>query len=328
MRRLAIAALLCFLATSALAQSPEDLTQFQMVKRNNPLNDATLDSPFVGDFEALKIEGGKDDKNATGMISFGNNVLHTLHVKVTAPLDKSSDTQKIADLTGLPGTAKLETGFNYRLTEPKLVVNDREGWKKHCKDNGQQETCNIFQFGNDVASKFVDVQGMTTALAAAFEFTRAKFDYVDATTLAPGSEKHPQYSATVSYGMVPNTGPLYFVGFGYTLQQSWEAKKKQNLCRPVTGTDALRCTEVSVGAPEEKDKRVFEVRSRWFSRDDFAFDVVLQHDFEGDAQSIELPLSFIRGKDNLFNGGIVFGWRSDENEFTASFFIGAMKKIL
>jgi len=337
--RIALLLLLLAASPAVIAQSADekediknaaDLRDMSLARRS-----PDLESTILGHEEAVKFEAEKGDQKAVALISFGGTPKRGAHLKITAPVNKNAEQQELSNLQGLAGTAKLETGYNVLLSRRRQVRFDIDKATALCKRHGEDEGCNVLDF-RSVEPNFVNevttIEGTTTALGAKLEYTRTKFDYLTADALAPMSDSHPQYAGSISYGLLPHFDVgrvrLYFAGVGYRYESSYEAAKKQQICKPVTeGSPALTCSEAAVGAPKHGNKRIAELRTRWFPSDDLGFDFVVYRNFEDDATGLELPIAFYRGKDGLFSGGVTLGWRSDKNEFTASVFVGAMRNL-
>lgn len=324
-----------FLTGSALGQTPTKSAETQLADtvadehQQMAMTDPTLESTFTGSDAAVKFEAGQADKKATAQLSFGGTNIRSAFVKVTAPLDENAPQQSLANLHGLTG-ASLQVGLWHRLTRVNIDKVDLDEWARLCHEHGdKRDSCNIYKFGDAVASKAIQTTGMTSAAGVAFELSRPKFEFATPTTFTANKEQLREYAGTVAYGIIPNIGHLYFTGLDFRYEVSHEAKPKQQICLPIDATPALRCTTTSVGAPEREMKRIAELRTRWYASGSVIVDVVVARDFNSNATGIDIPIAFSRsGKDNLFNGGVRLGWRSDTKEVTASVFVGAMRDIL
>jgi hypothetical protein len=298
--------------------------------------DNTLESPILGEAEAVKFEAEKGEQKATALISFGGTTRRGAHIKLTAPVNKNADTQELSNLQGLTGTAKLELGYSGFLTDQRIVYLDVDAGNKLCESRRADEGCNLENLATErelFEMGILKLTGLTTAFGIKGEFTRTKFDYVTKDTLAAVSDSEPQYAGSIMYGAIPHLDMgrvvLYFAGIGLRYEAGYEAAKKQQICKPFSeGSPSLTCSETAVGAPTRSVKRIAELRTRWYASDDLGYDFVVYRDFGKDATGLELPVSFYRSKDGLFAGGITVGWRSDSNELTASVFIGAMKNLI
>jgi hypothetical protein len=332
MKRFVIACVLMCPAV-AFSQSPEAAAKQEHATR--ALRDASLRSTILGPEEAFKIEAEKGEQKATVKLSFGGTTTRNVHVLASAPLNKNADQQPMANLQGLTGSSKLELGYSQILTTIDVVI-DPVRADALCAKYDKPKGCDVVKLQDkerDPASKAATFRGMTTALGIKAEYTRTKFDYLTKGTLATNSDSEPQYAASISYGLLPHQrlpmGVLYFAGIGMRYESGYEGQKKQQICRPLADSPtALTCSEASIGAPGRSLKRIAEFRTRWYPSDDVVYDIVIARDFGQDVTGVEIPVAFIRGKDNLFTGGISLGWRSDTNEMTASVFIGALKNLL
>lgn len=318
-------------ATQAVvAQSAEKKLAEEVIEESqqDAMADPTLESTFTATQDAIKFEAGQAEKKATAQLSFGGTNIRSAFVKVTAPVNENAEEQTLANLHGLTGSA-LEIGFWHRLSRVKFVDVDTVEWERICSERGEKNSCNVYRFGEAIASRAIKTTGMTSAAGMSFEYARPKFEYLTTDTLAVNKEHLREYAGTFAYGLLPNIGRLYFAGVDFRYETSYEAKPKQQICMPLDGSTALRCVTSAIGAPERTTKRIGELRTRWFASRDVVFDVVIARDFNSDAMGIEVPIVFSRsGKDNLFNGGVRLGWRSDTNEVTAGVFVGAMRDVL
>ncbi|HKR66747.1 MAG TPA: hypothetical protein VJZ00_23670 [Thermoanaerobaculia bacterium] len=333
-RHLLISLAFVMLASPLLAQNAVE-AEAEKQQNRQALRDPSLQSTILGTEEAFKIEAEKGEQKATVKLSFGGTTKGSAHILLSAPVNKNADQQSLANLHGLSGSSKLELGYSRILSTIKATFND-ELSDALCKKNGLDPGCDLVKLQDkerDPQAKAVTFSGMTTALGIKGEFTRTKFDYLTKGTLASNSDTEPQYAASIAYGVLPHhklpIGVLYFAGLGMRYESGYEAQKKQQICTPLKDTPtATTCSEVSLGAPDRALKRIAEFRTRWYPSDDVVYDIVIARDFQKDVTGIEIPVSFIRGKDNLFTGGISIGWRSDTDEVTASVFIGALKNVL
>lgn len=299
------------------------------------LRDPSLQSTILGTEEAFKIESEKGEQKATVKLSFGGTTRRSAHILLSAPVNKNTEQQPLANLHGLSGSSKLELGYSAILSTIKATFDDDLA-DALCAKNGKDPGCDVVKLQDkerDPAAKAVTFSGMTTALGIKGEFTRTKFDYLTKGTLVSNSDTEPQYAASIAYGVLPHRklpiGVLYFAGLGMRYESGYEAQKKQQICKPLQDTPtATTCSEVSIGAPNRSLNRIAEFRTRWYPSDDVVYDIVIARDFQKDVTGIEIPVAFIRGKDNLFTGGISIGWRSDTGEVTASVFVGALKNVL
>src|SRR4051794_28997396 len=107
--------LLCALGLIAqpiMAQSKAVPKPAEEVKREEQgLKDPQLESAFRGGLDGVKIESSKDDKAASVLLSHAE----LWHVKLSGPIDKSSEQASLANLHGLTGSAKVEAGLRYDL---------------------------------------------------------------------------------------------------------------------------------------------------------------------------------------------------------------------
>jgi len=297
--------------------------------------DATLESPIQGTQEAVKFEAEKGEQKATVLISFGGTTHRNGHIKISAPVNKNAEQQQLANLQGLTGTAKLEAGYSGLLTRQTVAKFDTGKANALCKARGESEGCNVFNLKSEqeLADDVVKLTGLTSAFGINVSYARPKFDYLTKTTLESKSDSEPGYAGAMTYGILPHHdfgfAQLYFAGVGFRYEVSHDPGKKQQICRPYADNPtATTCAETFIDPPKRDVKRIAELRTRWYSSDDIAFDVIVYRNFAKDTTGIEVPVSFYKDKNGLFSGGVVVGWRSDTKELTASVFAGALKNLL
>jgi hypothetical protein len=297
--------------------------------------DATLESPVLGTEEGVKFEAEKGEQKATALISFGGTTRRNGHIKVSAPVNKNAEQQELANLQGLTGTAKFEAGYSGLLTRQAIAKFDITKANALCKAHGKDEGCNVFNLATEeeLADDVVTLTRLTSAFGVNVSYARTKFDYLTKTTLESKSDSEPGYAGAMSYGVLPHYdlgfAQLYFAGVGFRYEVSHDPGKKQQLCRPYPDNpNATTCSETFIDPPKRDVKRIAELRTRWYASDDIGFDVVVYRNFAKDTTGVEIPIAFYKDKNGLFSGGVVVGWRSDNNELTASVFVGVLKNLL
>jgi hypothetical protein len=285
------------------------------------------------------LSATQNDKNATIRLTNklpGRDELW--HVTLSGPLDKSSDRTELAGLHGLNGKASIEFGLQKRFGKmtgtmdlsPQNAERNVARYKELCHRAGLKDDCDLFLTNTSQAelAKIVKVAGKIQLLSASAGYSSDTFRYLDASTLAPGKQRHPGFSAEGAYTILPmwwNT--LYSVSLKYQYQNQFTAGTQKQLCRPsVAGS--LECGSAIVGAPSRNRGRALALESRWYAGDGFAVQPLVSRDTVARSTSIELPVYFVRNGDGKLAGGVTVGWDSKEREVNAAIFVGSVLNAL
>ncbi len=162
--------------------------------------------------------------------------------------------------------------------------------------------------------------------------SRSRFEFVDAQTLAEGSERHVEWSASAFYNQYLRRSKTAFT-VSATYQRAYEAADEEIFCPAATALP-VRCVQAR-GAPPERDNNLLlsaGLRHQFMSDGrllNVAVAPLVTYDALDDVWGVDLPIYFVPNSDGGLTGGVRFGYRSDrENEFSVGIFIGAAFNIL
>ena len=254
------------------------------------------------------------------------------HLTLSGPIDKNSDRTELAGLHGLSGKSKIEFGFQKRFGAMTATFHNTPAniarWQELCHHANQPDGCDLFSIGvsESEIAKIVTVKGKMQFLSVSAGYSSDTFRYLDATTLVPGKQRHPGYSAEGAYTILPmlwNT--LYSASLKYEYQNQFEPGAQKQLCTPsVAGS--LECSAAIVGAPKRDRGRGITIESRWYAGRGFAIEPLISRDTVARSTSIELPMYFLQDRDGKPAGGVTVGWDSKERQVNAAIFVGAALK--
>lgn len=328
-------AVLAFLltASAAFGQTSGPVTESTL-----PV-DLSARSAVTSGKSIFNISATTNDKAATiRLASHLPNRPEIWHLTVSGPLDKDSDRTELAGLHGLTGKAKIEFGLQKRFNEATATFENtdrnRTRWLELCKQAGLEATpavlCDLFdpKIPQAEAMKLVTVNGMTQLVSLSAGYSSDTFRYLDETTLAPGKQRHPGYSAEGAYTILPLLWrTLYSVSFKYQYENQFQAGTQKQLCRPsVAGS--LECSSVIVGAPKRDRSRGFAIESRWYVGGGFAIEPQITRDTVARATAVEVAMYFLRNGDGKLAGGVTVGWDSKERQVNAGIFVGSVLSAL
>jgi hypothetical protein len=113
---------------------------------------------------------------------------------------------------------------------------------------------------------------------------------------------------------------LYSGGFSY--EKSFKNGDSAQICAPVTGSVALKCSQGSLGAPARLFSRILFTEMRYLiSPGALAVSPRLEYDFTASKFAAKLPIYFAPNKDQALTGGIALGYVTHGDGFGASVFV-------
>jgi hypothetical protein len=165
----------------------------------------------------------------------------------------------------------------------------------------------------------------TPILNLRVDAARPSFKYLDA-ALASHKDTHGIYSVSGTAGVLLVNDTLLAVT--YSQGESWKPKDKVELCQPVPDTSAAACrADVVLGAPQQEDRRQLEGQIKGYLTNDVGAAVFVTRDFEKKAWGLEVPIYFMKDKKGGLAGGLVFSYRSDDDVYDLSVFVGQVFSV-
>jgi hypothetical protein len=255
------------------------------------------------------------------------------------------------DLTGLTDGATVEFSIthasllkDFRVADIVRICTDAGIAKEDCTAGKLQDTNSPLSQAL-LKRVFRDHPFM---FGASVRFGRNTFAFVDAQGTAQDPLERSDLGIEGSFGWLLNRRTrLLGVHLQYSRDYQASADLTQ-LCRPLPGTQVLRCDQAIVGAPVQAKAAIATIEYKWQlarqRRNDrttgpvIGFGPRLQlskgFDDTDDVASFELPVYFFQEKLDegssavpKLNGGLSAGWRSDTG-FQAYVFIGTAFKLL
>jgi len=212
---------------------------------------------------------------------------------LAGPVDTSSKFNELADLDGLVGQARLESGYSVNVgAETGLTAEIRGTY-----------------------AKFRSEYHTTTSLAP------ATFDE-NATALNVGIGYKFQLDPAA------NRRALSFLTkLSYRREDSFKAADSRHLCTPssVGPSGTLECADFVVGEPSPDNGNALSVE-QWMSIAGVAgIRLKFSHDFTKDVSGWELPVYVIPDGKGGIGGGVRVGYRTDDKKPRFSVFVSALK---
>jgi hypothetical protein len=293
-------------------------------------------STGLGDAEEVPLVVEAGQANGKGEITFRGakcaDSPDCWALKLSAPVDKSTD---IADFTDLDGLAKdLVIGASRRwlfaLDEEKVTALV-DSFTDLCEDFAE-----ILE-GEECTEWLVDREARSNeALARSWRSIKRKANRLSQAFTLQGKLSYNEYDYftlnaveedTEEYGL--SLKGVYSIGVGagrvslaVAAQRAYaESKAKARSCAEVEGSETLEtCKELPLGPPTRVDSLILQAQYRT-QLGPIAVTPLATHDFELDVWGLELPVYLLRDEDKAFTGGIRFGWRSDDDELVGSIFV-------
>lgn len=311
----------------------------------------------------LVLEGTTDDK--TGVASIGwKRGSRELRVKVKGPLDKSGRAEPLS-LEGLGADAELDVAFNWMafghptpeeqgqvfdvcnaiLPEACRATNAAKGCDKLttpvtvdqlatlCTDPDTApdvcRVCNLEEMPSryrPVVQRLLRHDTPSWIFGGNVTGGRKTFEYLEGTDLTAQSVIRDSWSATARLGFY--SSDFGFVLASYTYERGYRAAGGEaDICQPIAGTPAVRCSAGVIGAPVEQERRFLSLEARRFFLGGTAIAPRIQRDLEKKTTAVAVPIYFLTNKEGAPTGGVRLAWRSDTRAATVSVFVGAALKV-
>lgn len=155
---------------------------------------------------------------------------------------------------------------------------------------------------------------------------RKHFDYVD--PLAPAvkeSETRNGVGISIAYEAVMARS---VARLGAGRERSYKGAEKQALCNPLGETGSFTCMDVALAPPKKVDETVYfaEYRSYIPGSTMIAIAPRLEFNTGKNDYGFQLPVYLVADPKRVLDGGVVFGWTS-EDDFSFGIFFGKSFKF-
>ena len=210
---------------------------------------------------------------------------------LAGPLDTTTHFSTLADLNGLVGTARVESGYAINIGADRGLT-------------------------GEVRASFARFQSTFRSTGTLAEETFER----DGGSLAAGVG----YKTTTSIG----TNPLALLfKLAYRVERSFEGQDAQNLCAPasVGPSGTLACGDLVVGEPSKVTKNVISVE-QWLALGGVAgIRLKIARDVDAGVTGFDVPIYVLPDGKGGLGGGFRAGYRTDDKRFRFSAFVGALK---
>ena len=182
----------------------------------------------------------------------------------------------------------------------------------------------------------------TFFLDAGYEKTAQAFEFTNLSDLAVSrvNESGDTVALTLGYGRtggladVNTKQPLIYAAMSFQGGRGYRGSAKQQICLPVPGTVATRCSSIATAGPREVDVRLwtFELR-RWIRQQKLGLNPVFTRDDVNDVSALQLNVSALvfkkddKGRPTFeldgsaLTTGVRFGYNFNGDQKGASFSI-------
>lgn len=151
------------------------------------------------------------------------------------------------------------------------------------------------------------------------------FDFLDATTLASGSESHFAYSIGGGVGVFVR--PFTRVDADVSYERSFRAGRSTQVCTPLPPPGTSECGDAILGGPTQTDGWVAEAGVRQFLRVgglDVALNPRVRFRNEDETYTVRVPIYFLPDKSGTsLLGGVAPTWNSGTERFGIALFVGS-----
>lgn len=245
-----------------------------------------------------------------------------LDFQLTTPIDQPDTVAQPLSLDGLADGAALGFSLGYLRWRAKPNVAELQ---RMCREAVGKPECDDVDIPDAKRAEW-DRHFHYSRTAAVFSATgrvsHKEFRWLDpAAAFSARDAQHTDYSIGGMAGLFnPSIG---FVAAHFDRQTFHRAAGATQLCRPLGTTGASTCSASILRGPAEGKTSLLHLELRKFlGNGNFAVNPVFTRDFENDVSSLEVPLYFLRDDQGGLTGGVSLGWRSDQDAFVASVFVG------
>lgn len=278
---------------------------------------------------AFALEGSASGETASGQIGVLVGDLG-LTVGASAPFG-GSGTSTLADFDGLARKSTATAALTWQHWSVRDVTAQLDA---ACAAAGRAKGCSLLELKRDDSPAARAALGRALAAidpgtlvfaGAAGKLAPERFNYLTPDDLRPERARRTSWSASATAGVLSSGGVSAAVT--YTRERTYSARNAVQLCRPGPAGTAL-CSNEIVGGPggaSRTDRASVELRR---VQGAFAISPKVTYDSLRRATGVSMPLYFLHDPAGGLRGGIVLGWRSDTNAFTASAVVGEVLGVL
>lgn len=108
---------------------------------------------------------------------------------------------------------------------------------------------------------------------------------------------------------------------GYAQEQGSSVSAKVEVCSPIDATGSLRCSDASIGAPEEEKTETVFAEGRWAGVK-LAVSPRLEYDAEESEWGLRVPVYLVRNTKGAFTGGLAAGYTTTDDDWQVAVFVG------
>ena len=164
-----------------------------------------------------------------------------------------------------------------------------------------------------------------TIISASGTVGTESFDFFDTDVMEKATTRETVWSAELSAAFL-HIPSAWLYRLAYRREEAFKAADSQIFCNMANSGDQLTCQQLPGAPPADNDKDVItlEARRSW-KRAGIAPKV--SFDLETDVTGIEVPVFLAPNEDGQLTGGLVFGWRDDNDELTLGLFVGVPFKM-
>lgn len=151
------------------------------------------------------------------------------------------------------------------------------------------------------------------------------FDFLDATTLATGSESQLAYSIGGGVGVFVR--PFTRLDADVSYERTFKAGRSTQVCTPLPPAGTLQCGDATLGGPTQTDGWVVEAGVRQFLRVgglDVALNPRVRYRNQDETYTARVPIYFLPDKNGTsLLGGVAPTWNSGTERFGIVLFVGS-----
>jgi hypothetical protein len=210
-------------------------------------------------------------------------------VTLAAPVDTSTHFTQLADLNGLIGKARIESGYGWRVAE---------------------------------------TGGLTGGARVTYARGRYDFRASPTLAAEKATHDEYSIKGDFGYKwFVPDQKVGLLFKIAYSREHSFEPQESRNLCIPASigSSGTLECDDLIVGAPTVSNKNIMSVEQSASFEGNLGYRLKISRDIDSNVTGYDLPLYFLPNGDGGVGGGLRVGYRTDRKHATISVFVGVLK---
>jgi hypothetical protein len=144
-------------------------------------------------------------------------------------------------------------------------------------------------------------------------------------TIEEAKESKDSYSGTASFGVLHRG---FYYGANAIFERIYKGAPASQICRPLPNRPGDICSNLALKGPQRTDQDIFQVELRRFFSDHLGINAKVSYEAQEKVEGYQLLIYLLQSKDKGLNGGLDFGYRSDNKDFTVRAFIGMALKIV